>query len=204
MIGYHATKKENEESILKNGYMISKSNNYHHWLGEGIYFWADSYYAVEWNIIDLGKNGIVTLKNMIMKYTIFETIINDNKDRTIDLSSPKGTIIFNSFKKNVLECANEEQKKKLKKINDDVFWVNFMKEKGIFEKYDVIIATFDKIITNVKKRKNNFQKYQQTQICVKNNKLITQNNIYTDKDEIKFLYNYIRNNRDKEKKEVLI
>lgn len=204
MIGYHATKKKNEKSILRKGFMISKSNNYHHWLGDGIYFWADSYYAVEWNIIDLEKSKVVTLKNMLNNYTIFETTIKDIKNKTIDFSSPKGTIIFNNFKSDIIECANPDQKEKLEKIEDDVFWVNFMKEKGVLDKYDIIIASYNKTIQNTIKSKSNFLKYQQTQICVKNNNLIIKKEVYSDKDEIKKLYNYVRNNRYKQKEEVLI
>ena len=204
MIGYHATKKKNKESILNKGYFISKSNSYHHWLGDGIYFWEDSYYAVEWNIIDLEKIKPVTLKNMLANYIIFEANIKDVRNKTIDLSSPKGTIIFNNFKADIIECANNKQKEELKKIKDDVFWVNYMKEKGKFDKYDIVIATYDKTIKKSEKDKKGFIKYKQTQICVKNNDLIIKNIVYDDKEEIKLLYNAVKSNRCDKEKEVLI
>lgn len=48
IIGYHGTKTKNVESILKDGFKISpfkKGDN--HWLGHGIYFYAD-YELADW------------------------------------------------------------------------------------------------------------------------------------------------------------
>lgn len=206
LIGYHATKKKNEKNILKDGFKISNSNSFHHWLGNGIYFWKDTYYAVEWNIIDLEKNGILTQKNIFNQYTILEAIIKTEKDKVINLSSPKGTIMFERFKENVINSANTEQKERLREINDDIFWVNFMSQKGLFNKYNIIIANYNKII---KKENNNkatdFIKYEQTQICVKSNDLIENVSIYNDKKEIKELYKIIKDNRRNQKvKEVAV
>lgn len=203
LIGYHGTNKQNEQSILKNGFRASKSNSFHHWLGNGIYFWADTYYAVEWNMIDLEKNGVVTLKNMINQYTIFESIIKVEKNKVINLSSPKGTIIFENFKEQVMSVSNEKQKERLKMIDSDIFWLNYMSKKGLFNKYKVIIANYDKVIKSINKNKNDFIKYEQTQICVKDNDTINKNEIYSNKSEIKELYNIVKERRNK-KKEVAI
>ena len=55
--GYHATTIKRSEIILKDGFKISKSNaDTWEWLGDGVYFWEDDYYAVQWNVIDIEKN----------------------------------------------------------------------------------------------------------------------------------------------------
>lgn len=57
LTGYHGTTKEKSESILKQGFKISKSQEQkYEWLGDGIYFWDDIFYAVQWNIINMEKN----------------------------------------------------------------------------------------------------------------------------------------------------
>lgn len=205
MTGYHATKKMNEKNILKDGFKISNSNNFHHWLGNGIYFWEDSYYAVEWNIIDLEKNGVLTQKNILEQYTILEATIKAEKNKVINLSSPKGTIIFEKFKENVINSSNAEQKERLKKIDDDIFWVNFMSKKGLFDKYNIIIANYNKTIKRENNNKADFIKYEQTQICVKSNDLIENVSVYRNTREIKELYKIIKNNRKNQKvKEVAV
>ena len=58
LVGYHGTKIENVEQILKNGFKMSKSKeNNLEWLGDGVYFWEDDYYAVQWNIIDIERHN---------------------------------------------------------------------------------------------------------------------------------------------------
>lgn len=205
LTGYHATKKKNEKGILRDGFKISNSDNFHHWLGSGIYFWEDSYYAVEWNMIDLEKNGILTQKNMLEKYIIFKATIKTEKNKIINLSSPRGTIMFEKFKKDVMNSANTEQRERLRKINDDIFWVNFMSKKGLFDKYNIIIANYNKIINKGNNNKADFIKYEQTQICVKSNNFIENVSIFKNTKEIKDLYKIIKENRKNQKvKEVVV
>ena len=59
LIGYHGTLKKKVKDILQNGFepSISKENELE-WLGDGIYFWEDDYYAVQWNIIDIERKHL--------------------------------------------------------------------------------------------------------------------------------------------------
>ena len=54
VIGYHTTAIENVEDILKKGFHMSPSDR-GHWLGRGIYFFSDLYFATEWGIIGVIK-----------------------------------------------------------------------------------------------------------------------------------------------------
>lgn len=195
--GFHSTSKKNEANILKFGYDLSKCKEEEQWLGKGIYFWESLYYAVEWNYIhthSFSKNSI--LNNILKNKTIFITEIFVDKDRMLDLSSPEGTILFEEFRNIVYKDLSDEERNKLKD-KDDVFWIYMIKEKGFFEKFDIIKATYRKEIKldNRKRSPRNFEKYIQSQICVKRVSNIIHNEIYNNVDRIKFFFEHIHNNR---------
>ncbi len=59
IIGYHGTKKDNAQNIIRNGFDISKCTPRNdHWLGSGIYFFTDSEFACWWASIR-STNGAV-------------------------------------------------------------------------------------------------------------------------------------------------
>lgn len=197
--GFHSTSKKNEESILKFGYDLSKCKEEEQWLGKGIYFWQSLYYAVEWNYIhtySFSKKSI--LDNILNNKTIFKAEIFTEKDRTLDLSSPEGTILFEEFQNIVIEDLSDEERNLLKE-KDDVFWIYMIKEKGFFEKFDIIKATYKKEIklNSNKKSPRNFEKYIQSQICVKRVSNIISNDVFNNIDRIKFFFEHIYYNRNR-------
>lgn len=49
VIGFHGCDQSTFDSVIKNGEMLSKSSNEYDWLGNGMYFWENSYdRALDW------------------------------------------------------------------------------------------------------------------------------------------------------------
>lgn len=194
--GYHATNKNNETSIIKFGYDMSKCKEEEQWLGKGIYFWTSLYYAVEWNYINshsFSRN--LLLKKVINDKTIFIADIFIEKSKMLDLSSPEGTIIFEEFQNTLRENLGEDEVKEADK-KDDVCWIYILQKYGFFEKFDVVVATYRKEIkSNNIKSPRNFEKYVQKQICVKKTNNIINNQVYNNLDRIKYYFEHIHSNR---------
>lgn len=194
--GYHATNKSNEENIIKFGYDLNKCKDEEQWLGKGVYFWKSLYYAVEWNYIhthSFSKKSI--WNNIIRNKTIFKAEIFIEKSKMLDLTSPEGTILFEEFQTIVKSNLNKEDLEEAKK-KDDVFWIYMIQKRGFFENFDILVASYRKEIKKNEIRSNkNFEKYIQTQICVKRVKNIIHNQVYNDTSRIKHFFEHIHINR---------
>lgn len=199
--GYHSTNKSNEENIIKFGYDLNKCKEEEQWLGKGVYFWKSLYYAVEWNYIHTHSlSRSLILKNILNKKTIFWAEIFIEKEKMLDLSSPEGTILFEEFQRVVKTQLNEEEIKESEK-KDDVFWIYMIQKRGFFENFDIVIASYKKgIKSNKIKSTRNFEKYVQTQICVKKTKNIIHNQVYSNIDRIKYYFEHIHINRNNSEK----
>lgn len=197
--GYHATTIKRSEIILKDGFKISKSNaDTWEWLGDGVYFWEDDYYAVQWNVIDIEKN-----KTNLNEYAILKSIIKVNKAKLFEMSSPEGSIIYNELRdllinKLVKEGFETYVDKLLKK--SDKFWVNLLEDNGFFDEFDVVTAVY-KNEKNIEKYKDDIILNVQKQICVKNDKCIKKTMIYEDKERILNLFSIIFRRRKEIKNE---
>ena len=194
LTGYHGTSKEKSESILKNGFEISESKDKNYeWLGDGVYFWEDDYYAVQWNIIDIEKNNkdknIETLKD----YEIIKSKLRVNESKLFELSSPEGSIIYNEFKEKLrnrfIENGYENYIEKLSKQSDK-FWTNLLEDNGFFKEFDVITAIY-KNEKSIEKYKDDIVLNTQKQICVKNRNCIITRELYEDKERILTLFSMI-------------
>lgn len=194
--GYHATNKSNEESIIKFGYDLNKCKDEEQWLGKGVYFWKSLYYAVEWNYIHIHSFSKKAIwNNIIRNKTIFKAEIFIEKSKMLDLTSPEGTILFEEFQTIVKSNLNKEDLEEAQK-KDDVFWIYMIQKRGFFENFDILVASYRKEIKKNEIRSNkNFEKYIQTQICVKRVKNIIHNQVYNDTSRIKHFFEHIYINR---------
>ena len=198
---YHSTLKCNEEKILKNG--LEKSINDSEmllWLGEGIYCWESIYYAVEWNVIKFEKNLDVddTFENFCKEYTILKVKIECEDNEILNLSTPEGSIIFNEFKKDILnkEMTSKTKQQLIAKKDEDPFWVDFMINKNVFSEFKVLTAVYLKSIKNKNIDKaNNFLEYNQKQIWILDESCSQNIDTYKDEDTIKRMYEIVRENR---------
>lgn len=198
LTGYHGTTKEKSESILKQGFKISKSQEQkYEWLGDGIYFWDDIFYAVQWNIINMEKNYNDKNEKNLMNYAIIKSKIIVNKSKLFDISSPEGSIIYSKLKKKLekklIESGSEKLIEKLKKQSDK-FWINILEDNGFFKEFDVIMAEFKNKKRN-EKYKDDILLNVQKQICVKNQKCIITSKLYRDKKRILDLFSIIISRR---------
>lgn len=195
-IGYHATRKKNEENILKNGYIISFSENDNiQWLGNGVYFWIDDYYAVEWNIIqEKGNNKSQIINNN----TILRSILVCNKDKIFDVSSPEGSIYYNKLKEGLKKILIESGKvEKVKELDGctEKYYMDILQDYGLLDDFDMIIATFRKKYIEKSRNPDNFIEWEQRQICVRNLKIIKNTEVYNQHERISQLVDMILKNR---------
>ncbi len=201
---YHATKRDNITDILTEGFKTSISTNKkEHWLGKGIYFYEDLYYAVEWCYLGL-KNQNKNLEILKEKFGIIKVEIDTDNFKILDLNSGIG---YDTFRKIVHTIKDKCSKEELKKIENDgdikiIRIIEKVEEelgKKIFSAFDVIYALYPK---NIFKKSTNHQGDffvgMQKQICVKNPKAITSKKEYNVENEnIVNIYNLIVENRRK-------
>ena len=83
IVGYHGTKYDNAQSIIKNGFDLKKCTpRDDHWLGKGIYFFVDKEFAYWWADLH-GDNGTVLRSN-----------IDCDDDRYLDLDRVSIKVAF--------------------------------------------------------------------------------------------------------------
>ncbi len=171
--GYHTTHRNNVKSILNNGFYMSPPSK-GHWLGKGVYFFEDLYYAIEWKIIGVLKKQYIENEEELKKASILLTKIDVKDYEMVDLSTPYGCDIFDTFLDVIKQNYSEEEYKNILKKGDKYIIAalekleNVKKEKYLSE-FDVVCADYDRgIIKKDKAKEDNFISGTQKQICVKN------------------------------------
>lgn len=200
MIGYHGTDKSNEDSILKNGFEESKPQK-GHWLGRGVYFYENIYYAIEWGIVcfNIAKDKF---KDYIKKSSVIKAVIDYDKLEVLDLNDPIGYIYYNE----IMQYIKENFPKRIAEIEQDgdIQIIRLLEEieeetgELYISMFDVVVANYLKDIykKGTEKIKGNFLPCIQKQICVKNNKAIKQIEKVDLTDScIEEYYNIIKTNR---------
>lgn len=201
--GYHTTHRNNVKSILNNGFYMSPPNK-GHWLGKGVYFFEDLYYAIEWKIIGVLKKQYIENEEELKKASILLAKINVKDYEMIDLSTPYGCDIFLTFLDVIKENYSEDEYKNILKKGDKYIikalekLENIKKEKYLSE-FDVVCADYDRgIIKKDKSKEDNFISGTQKQVCVKNLRAIIKNEKLKEdieKEDYKISYNLVIKNR---------
>ncbi len=197
-IGFHGTLKENKESIENNGFKKSISTDKQHWLGEGVYFFEDEYYAVEWNVLDIKKKRKEGINLKPSDYIILKAFIMCNSNKMLDMSSPEGIVLYKYFKDKLKEkYIKEGNQSEINKLNgrSTKFWMNALADNGFFDEFDVLLASYVRTIQELGKNDDDFIKNHQRQICVRETKCIYSVREYNDIDRVKDLYRIIIKNR---------
>ena len=148
--GYHATASNNVKTIISEGFVESKTNS-EHWLGRGVYFFEDLYYAVEWEIIGVLKQRNIEDEKELKETDILLAKINCKDYEMVDLSTPYGCDIFNSLLDVIkYNYSSEEYEKILNKGDKYIIKVLENLEKTKREKYlsafDIVCADYHKPI----------------------------------------------------------
>ena len=206
LIGYHGTSKCNCRDIIKNGFKASRAQE-GHWLGTGVYFYENIYYAIEWGIIRFlfGNNNYNLYRE---KCSVIKGILNCKKYEVLDLNDPLGYEIYQEILKNIQERFPNT----IEKINNgkDVEIIRLLEEverktgENYISMFDVITADYPKNIYN-KKPENiwgNFLPCIQKQICVKNDNVIEKyEEVDIDKENGQTYFQVITKNREEYKNE---
>ncbi len=177
LICYHGTSSECKNNILKEGFKESKAED-NHWLGRGIYFFENLYYAIEWGVIYF-MNGN-KYENYIQNAAIIRTVLNLENVSILDLNDPIGYIYY--F--NIIKCIKDRFPEKINSIKNEndieIFRLldEIENETGelYISEFDLIIAEYPKDIykKGIEPIYGNFLPCIQKQICVKNSNIISQ------------------------------
>lgn len=204
LIAYHATKRSKIDSILKNGFNPSISTDRkEHWLGDGVYFYEDLYYAVEWCYLGIKKKD-VEYKELQSNFGIIVTKIDISNYKVLDLNSGLGYYAYQKIISKIKENCNSNELGKIE--NDgDIKTIRIIEKiekqmgKKFFSSFDIVSALYFKNVFRKKRKYNgDFVVGVQKQICVKNPNAIVDFEEYDINDKkIKKLYNLIVKNRRK-------
>lgn len=176
LVGYHGTLKENANNIIRTKkYEYDETRK--HWLGDGIYFFEDAFFAFRWanDMSKKNKKDPAVLKN----------ILNLDSSRYLDLTDAKNK---DDFRNDFIKFLNDLKNEKFSFGDSNTsekeilcLYYNFIKvDKG----YDVIKNNFIKKNPSFAKKKicnmsinlNNDLftglNYVEVQICATNNSVI--------------------------------
>lgn len=198
---YHTTAKQNIDNILKEGFEYSKATKCH-WLGKGVYFFEDLYYAVEWEIIGIIKKEIKDFEQIQKECGILVSNIDTENYTIINLSSPIGYNIFNKMLKKIKEYYTEEQYKQIKSkgykyIIRILEKLEEIENKKYLSKYDIVCAIYPKDIYAKESNNKNgdFIICTQKQICIKNKEAIIKTEVCKN-NNIKDVFTLMIDNRE--------
>lgn len=201
-IGFHGTLRDKKDSIKEKGFEKSISTIIKkHWLGDGVYFFEDEYYAAEWNILDIERNKKKGIYLRTFDYIILKGYIKCNTNKLMDMSSPEGITLYKYFKEKLKEkYIREGKREQIDKLDkrSAKFWMTTLSDNGFFDEFDVIIASYVRSKQKIERSEDDFIENHQRQICVRETKCINNVKEYTDIDRIKELYKIIVKNRNLE------
>lgn len=190
IVGYHGTTEENGNEIIKSQeYKYDKSRN--HWMGDGIYFFEDSYLAERWadDMVKKTKKAPMVLVNKLYC----------DKDKCLDLTKAENKDKFRTdfieFLNEIETIGNEDlvignENTSLKEMLS--FYYNYLKNQN---GYDIIKNTFVKKNTNyattkISKKSINMDFdlftglcFFEVQICASNNSVIKEIQYYSKEEE---------------------
>ncbi len=201
LTAFHTTQSGIEQSILNEGFNLSIGKK--HWLGKGIYFYRDIYFAIQWGFIGVVKNSIPDIETFNKNCTIISVELNCEEYNVLDMNTPDGYNIFISLKK-IIEKFYSQEKCNYIYSKGDAYLIYVLElleqktKKKFLANYDIICAEYDYNIIYKKDRilKSDFAGCKERQICVKNPKVISNISLVNLFDEnIKNIFELVKKNR---------
>lgn len=204
LVGYHTTDIDSLNSIMQNGFEMSEPMS-KHWLGKGVYFFIDLYYAVEWKIIGVLKKYNIEENDEIRNTGIIIADINYKDFEFVDLSTPMGYEIYKEFLEVIRSNYSEDEYTEI--IENGTKYVlkvlenlEHIKNEKYLSAFDIVCADYPKDIGEHKNRfgiEGEFILAVQKQICVKNLLVIESiNKLNDEENELKLLEIVKRNRRN--------
>lgn len=200
---YHCTNKESAQSIIDTQKFFPSTKEKGHWLGGGVYFYIDIYFAIQWAIIGvLKKTTVDTFEEIKNKSDILSADINFSNYNVLDLTVPEGYEIFLSFLEYIKETKGNEEYEKAKN-KGDIYIIKMLeimeREENIetFSSFDIVYAEYNdtNVYKKVSEKKSDFLVCIEKQICVKNINAITNINKIEFSDNEKISFDIIKKNR---------
>lgn len=198
---FHTTSPLNAEKIIKDGFIPSKGEE--HWLGKGIYFYRDLYFAVQWGFIGVIKSDeIKDLKEYSEKCSIISVNLDFDKYKSLDLNTPDGYEILLKTKEIIKKILPEHEYER-KCERGDAYFINILgkleknQDLKLLSQFDIICAEYDfNIYKKKRKLKSDFSSCKERQICVKNSQVISDiKKLDLDNDEVSNIFNLVKENR---------
>lgn len=205
LTGYHTTHIDNLKSILNNGFYMSKPNK-EHWLGKGVYFFYDLYYAIEWKIIGILKKDNIEDNSEVKNTCVITANIESEGFETLDLSIPTGYEVYKTFLEILKDNYSEEEYKSIVNQGDKYIIkalekLEIVKKEKYLSAFDIVSACYYRNTNNKKidlSKKSDFLVSIEKQICVKNYKAIKDIKEFKDSCVSNDILELVKKNRSEE------
>ena len=171
-IGYHGTTRDKCRNIFKcKRFYPSRGDK--HWLGDGVYFYLESFFAYRWCVLNC-KNKMTSRLNaqcIIDRYSIIEVDINVEERRIFNIDGIEHKSILMEIYEEIKNLAEMSSKFKNVEMVEGVV-LNYLFSILHYDKdFDIILATFPVdlfLYKNIKMR----HAISEMQICVRNGSVI--------------------------------
>lgn len=187
---YHGTDKTSGTKIISSK-SFKRSLGEEHWLGDGVYFYEEKYYAFRWIYIAYIKKypqHVPEMENITTKYTILSADIKTVPERIFDLAKIEHKLIFDRVYKKSLE---KNKNRNLKIVDGAVFNFLFYKM-GYKKEYDLIKALFIHEDNDIQINHTRLSYIPEVQYCVINAEVIKniKNSSILNEDMFSFAQHY--------------
>lgn len=198
---FHTTNKQSSKLILNTNFIPSKKDA-NHWLGGGVYFYTDLYFAIQWGFIGVKKADIEDFQEFKKICDILTAKIDFNNYKVLDITVPDGYEIFLSFLEIIKKFYNNTEYEIIKN-RGDAYIIKVLEK--IEEKYNILtISEYDilfaeyqnNIYKRTRRNKSDFYVGAEKQICVKNLNAISDINILNiDSMNANRIFDIVKKNR---------
>ncbi len=175
---YHGTEKKRGEKILSEQKMpVSISTDRkQHWLGDGVYFYRERFYAFRWIILMYKERNEKDNEEeeLLKKYSILEADIEYNTERIFNLDNPEHCMVFKETERKLKEKGTFSEKLKNMEYTDGVVINVMFKNMKYGDNYDAVEATFPIYDFNIPSStgSSRIKSLNEYQLCIKNSGII--------------------------------
>jgi hypothetical protein len=141
-IGYHGTEQANCESILQDGFRPSSGER--HWLGDGVYFFTEAFYAYKWRYDKCQADAEERGGKPKLDCYIIKAQIHTSEERVFDLTKFIHHYEFQEWLEKI-ETLKPRSRWARKAVPEGVvlnYLFNESGDKEYREQYDVVKAMF--------------------------------------------------------------
>jgi len=173
LIGYHGTTTPKAKNILESGRFLDSKGD-RHWLGNGVYFFAEELHAYLWNRNQFkNKTKCFDTKELLDQYEILCAEIQNERNFDLDIAEYK-LIFEEAYRKAVVMLAGASSPNR--NICAEGVILNLMFTRmGFDNDFDLVTATFQVKIKRYDSMplSSRLRGIPQRQICVKNCSIIS-------------------------------